>query len=127
MPLKRRRRAVGRQVVSMPVEPPADDRAERMAADPDGYFATARTRARNDIRARRNRQARRHQVAAPGVVKIRLQGRAEDVDALRGLLAAVMPLWQDRDEFDQDENGITGRRYFSTDVRRLRSPSEGST
>lgn len=76
-----------------------------------------------EIRARRNRQAREHSITVPGVVTVRLQGRQEDVDLLLTALAELVQqrLWQENQRFYMDANRITGRRYLTVEVSGLRS------
>lgn len=71
--------------MSMPIEPPADDRAERMAANPRGYFADARQRAEAAVARPTSGRNRRKAYPRPTPGVVRASARAvvqEDLDRL---------------------------------------------
>lgn len=108
-------------MVSMPVEPPADDRAERMVRDPDRYYADARERADDQVqRATRPARSRRKFYArpTPGVVHMSARAVTEaDLDRLINLMrASGLQVWLDgnRETYRHDDGVYC--RYLSVRV-----------
>lgn len=61
--------------------------------------------------------ARRDAVPAVGVVKVRLQGRPEDVDRVAVAIQEALTALHDPRYAYQDRNGVTVRRYLTVDLR----------
>ena len=108
--------------MSMPVEPPADDRSERMLQDPDGYFTDARERREAEVlaeRAGRRVRSRRNPRSkpTPGVVQLQVRmAREQDagklVDRLR---SAGCRVWFSSPETVTHSDGVLCR-YLVVDL-----------
>lgn len=70
-------------MTSMPIEPPPDDRGERMVADPRRYFDEARERAAGrgpepTVRPAGRARWKKYSKPVPGVVQVQATGCSDD-------------------------------------------------
>jgi hypothetical protein len=111
-------------VSSVPIEPPEDDRAERMVADPSRYFPDAWERTEAEVVAERTARPasgrfrrKRYPRPTPGVVQLSARGVSmQDLERLlERMKAGGFQVWPGYPKTHEHDDGVLCV-YFSVEV-----------